>query len=274
MIEVKRLPEGVPLDVEFLQRPGRQTPHPHRHEYFQIFWVLEGEGSQSIDFREFPMMPGQVFFIAPGQVHDVHAMPQKMVSVSFNPEFISSREYCQQPIDRLFLRNRSTEPYISLDELGGGELLGLLEMVGRELARELPDRDLMSALLVGYLRYMMRYLDEGDDSDTMADKRMVRLLNLIDDNFRERKDVAMYAQQLSMTSKRLNELSKQRFSRTVTQLIHDKVTVEARRELAFTQKTIKTISFKLGYKDTSYFCRFFKRMSGQSPQAFRSEWKR
>ena len=50
MLEVKKLSSGTLLDIEYLQNiDGLETAEPHRHEYFEIFWVLNGEGSHSID---------------------------------------------------------------------------------------------------------------------------------------------------------------------------------------------------------------------------------
>ncbi|MCV6637259.1 AraC family transcriptional regulator [Candidatus Albibeggiatoa sp. nov. NOAA] len=271
MIYIKRLPAGQLFDVELLDINCKpQTPVPHRHEYFEIFWVLSGEGSQSIDFVKYPMTRRQMYLITPGQVHELHHLPDKLFAISFNAEFIDTQN--QLPIDRLFLQNRSKQPYVWIDEQGEKELGDLISIIARELHSANADKELMSTLLVGFLRYVMRYLDDNESVPSAADMRMVKLLKLIDADFSLRKDTGYYSEKLSMTNKRLNELTRQQFSRTVTQLIHDKVIVEARRELAFTNKTIKTIAIELGYKDTSYFCRFFKRLSGQSPQSFRDTW--
>lgn len=262
------------FDIELLDEPAIETPIPHRHEYFEIFWVLEGEGYQSIDFLEFPMLANKVFFIAPGQVHDVKQVPNKFCAISFNAEFINAESQSQLPIDRLFLQNRSDKPYLTLDEKGKEDIRSLVNILIKEKNSTTADKALMSTLLLAFLRYMMRYLDDHKDYTSSADLRMVRLLELIDDHFKTHKEVTFYAEKLAMTGKRLNELSKEQFSKTVTQLLHDKVIVEARRELAFSHKSIKTISIELGYKDTSYFCRFFKRLSGKSPQSFRFDWEK
>lgn len=274
MIEIKRLPKGAIFDIELLDEPTIETPNPHRHEYFEIFWVLEGEGYQSIDFLEFPMLSNKIFFIAPGQVHDVRQVPNKFCAISFNAEFINAESQSQQPIDRLFLQNRSDKPYLALDEQGQKDIRSLVNILIAEKNSATADKALMSTLLLAFLRYMMRYLDDNENCASNADLRMVRLLNLVDSHFKTHKDAGFYAEQLAMTTKRLNELSKEQFSKTVTQLLHDKVIVEARRELAFSQKNITTIAIELGYKDTSYFCRFFKRLSGSSPQSFRLQWEK
>lgn len=270
MLETMKLARGVSFDVEFLDiNAVPEFDTPHRHEYFEIFWVVAGSGMQSIDFVEYEMTPGQIFFITPGQVHHVTELPDNLYAISFNAEFIDSNSLSRLPIDKLFLQNRSQKPYIELDSTGDENLRHLIRIIEQELLFEAPDRDLMSNLLVSFLRYVMRYLDGGVQSYSHKDPRMVSILKLIDQHFANRKDTGFYAEKLAMTYKRLNELTKQQFGKTVTQLLHDKVIVEARRQLVYTNKTVKTIGFELGYLDTSYFCRFFKRVTGESPQLFR-----
>lgn len=273
MLEIKQLPDGSSFDVEFIGVGAvPEFPEPHRHEYFEIFWVLLGQGRQSIDFVEHEMLPGRMFFITPGQVHDVHELPDNIYAISFNAEFIDSQVQSQVPIDKLFLQNRSDKPYITLDDKGNKHLTGLINIIEQELKAPAPDKDLMSTLMVSFLRYVMRYLDSEVQSYSPKDPRMVNVLKLVDEHFKERKDTGFYADKLAMTNKRLNELTKEQFGKTVTQLLHDKVIVDARRLLAFTDMTIKSIAIELGYQDTSYFCRFFKRLSGVSPQTFRENW--
>lgn len=273
MLEIKQLPKGSAFDVEYLGKGSiPESPEPHRHEYFEIFWVLSGKGAQSIDFIEYEMSPQKVFFITPGQVHDVHVLPDSIYAISFNAEYIDSQQQSQTPIDKLFLQNRSEKPYVILDDIGDKHLKGIINIIELELQSEVPDKDLMSTLLVSFLRYVMRYLDTEVQSYSPKDQRMIHVLKLIDEHFQQRQDTGFYADKLAMTNKRLNELTKIQFGKTVTQLLHDKVIVEARRLLAFTDMTIKSISIELGYQDTSYFCRFFKRLSGVSPQIFRENW--
>ena len=273
MLEVKQLSKGASFDVEFLDVGSiRESTKPHRHEYFEVFWVISGNGNQSIDFVKYDMSPRKMFFITPGQVHDVHELPESIYAISFNAEFVSSQVQSQLPIDKLFLQNRRDKPYVELDEIGQVHLTNLIKIIEQELSSSEPDRSLMSTLLVAFLRYVMRFLEEEVQSYSLKDTRMVNILELIEDNFTNRKDTSFYADRLAMTNKRLNELTKEQFSKTVTQLIHDKIIVEARRLLAFTDKTIKAIGIELGYHDISYFCRFFKRISGITPQKFREDW--
>jgi AraC-like DNA-binding protein len=66
---------------------------------------------------------------------------------------------------------------------------------------------------------------------------------------------------LNISTKALNRLSKVHFSKTLSELIADRIVIEAKRELYLTDKPVKAIAFELGFEDEYYFSRFFKNNS-------------
>ena len=76
---------------------------------------------------------------------------------------------------------------------------------------------------------------------------------------------------MNLSPKRLNEITRKMLGKTITQLIHDRILLEAKRELIFSGRSIKEISYELGFEDPAYFSRFFKKQSGFSPTHFRKK---
>ena len=74
---------------------------------------------------------------------------------------------------------------------------------------------------------------------------------------------------LSITPKALTKITKTHLKKTLTDLISERIIIEAKRELYLTNKTIKEIAFELGYNDEYYFSRFFKKNADVSPQIYR-----
>ena len=72
-----------------------------------------------------------------------------------------------------------------------------------------------------------------------------------------------------MTPKALSKLVKQHFNRTPTDLIAERIMVEAKRELYLSAKPVKAIAIELGFDDAYYFSRFFKRHADISPEIYR-----
>ncbi len=58
-------------------------------------------------------------------------------------------------------------------------------------------------------------------------------------------------------------------NKNALQLIHERVLLEAKRNLIYTVQSVSQISYGLGFNDPAYFSRFFKRLTGQPPKAFR-----
>ncbi len=72
-----------------------------------------------------------------------------------------------------------------------------------------------------------------------------------------------------MTSAHLNTLCRRLAGRSALQLLHERLLLEAKRQLTYTNMTIGQVADTLGFSEPAYFTRFFKRHTGFSPKAFR-----
>ena len=81
--------------------------------------------------------------------------------------------------------------------------------------------------------------------------------------------VREYSQRLGVTPSHLAETVKAATGRTPGQIIRGAQAVEAKRLLLHTDKNVAQIAYELGFKDTAYFGRFFKREVGVTPGGFR-----
>jgi AraC family transcriptional activator of pobA len=82
--------------------------------------------------------------------------------------------------------------------------------------------------------------------------------DLIEENFRSDKFVKNYAFKLNITEKHLNRVAKSCIGKTSTQLIRERIILEAKRMLIYSKLNVTQIGEELGYIDNSYFVRFFK----------------
>ena len=88
-------------------------------------------------------------------------------------------------------------------------------------------------------------------------------------HFKQKHSASDYAALLNITPNALAKAVKTHFNKTPTELITERIIVEAKRELYMTSKPVKAIAFHLGYADEFYFSRFFKANTGVSPQMYR-----
>src|SRR5690554_1295592 len=92
---------------------------------------------------------------------------------------------------------------------------------------------------------------------------------LIEAQFRRQPSVEQFAAQLGMSSAHLNTLCRRLADRSALQLLHERLLLEAKRQLTYTNMTVSQVSDSLGFSEPAYFTRFFKRHTGLSPREFR-----
>jgi AraC family transcriptional activator of pobA len=100
---------------------------------------------------------------------------------------------------------------------------------------------------------------------------IVRKFNLlVETHFKTQHSVSFYADQLFKAPKTLSNLFAMFNQKTPSQIIQERIVLEAKRLLFYTDRSIKHITFELGFEDVSYFSNFFKRNTRVSPSGFRN----
>jgi AraC family transcriptional activator of pobA len=113
-------------------------------------------------------------------------------------------------------------------------------------------------------------LQEDSLDYTPSNFDIIREYNfLVEENFRKKHSVAQYADLLFKSPKTLSNLFNKHGNTTPLQYIQNRIMLEARRLLTYTDKPISDIGYELGYPDIQAFSRFFKKQESVSPQSFR-----
>lgn len=95
------------------------------------------------------------------------------------------------------------------------------------------------------------------------------LKEAIEIHFKTKYTTSVHACILNMSMEDLAKITKMNLSKTLTSLISERIIIEAKRELYFTNKPVKQIAYEIGYEDEYYFSRFFKTNTDISPQFYR-----
>lgn len=247
----------------------------HRHDFFFILVLKDGEGKHEIDFTSYKVTASSVFFLRPGQVHQLEL---KAGSSGFLVEFNSEFYHPKDKSSKLRLRKASNKNYCHLELNRFNKLLVILSTILDEyIAREEGFEDIIkSSLDIFFIEYVRQSANPSDTSKTAnsySQERFEEYLELLDKNISTHKQVSEYTELMNLSSYQLNEITKSSIGKTASELINEHIILEAKRYLLATPNQIKDIADQLGYEDPSYFIRFFKKFTGLSPQTFRTNFK-
>jgi AraC family transcriptional activator of pobA len=133
----------------------------------------------------------------------------------------------------------------------------------------LPVSGLLACSLLAVLasRSMLR-VPQGPMGDHDFD-RLSRFRELLEAHYREHWPVSRYAAELALSESSLNRLSSSLAGATAFEVVQQRLALEARRRLTYVAGPVTMIAAELGFKDPSYFCRFFRKHCGMSPSEFR-----
>lgn len=142
-----------------------------------------------------------------------------------------------------------------------------------ELYRPQKLYKLVNLIYIDLLRiYIPQQVRAGQNRNYLAKVR--KLQDLIDTNFRRAKFPKEYAEMMNISDKHLNRMSSQTLEKTVSDLINERIILEAKRLLLFSKYSVAQVSSELGYFDSSYFSRFFKKKTGVTPSEFLNKYRK
>ena len=261
--------------------PPLKDEVPHRHDFQTIMWTWTGSSTHLIDNQLITSSPGTIHIIARGQVHLFVAVSNDFTGhfVRFEDDFLPNisvpalKNYRQS----LFSGRRSGQ----LLQLEDGDIPAYQSLLGQmetefnspELFAQ-PDalRYFLCVLLVRLERSFRQALPQPEIPLTVTSS-FQEFISLVEDKFMAEHQVSFYANTLYLTPGQLTSISKQAVGKTAKQVIADRIMVEAKRKLQFTNLTVKEIAFALGYVSPFYFTQAFTRRSGMSPSEYRSQFR-
>lgn len=128
---------------------------------------------------------------------------------------------------------------------------------------------LLKRLIIICTRLAKEQLIVKDLNDTQIDT--IRQYNvLVDIHFRTKRKVKDYAELLHKSPKTLSNLFATYNQKSPQQIIQERIVLEAKRMILFTDKQSQEIAYDLGFDDPAYFSRYFRKIAGLSPSAFKT----
>jgi AraC family transcriptional activator of pobA len=242
---------------------------PHRHSNLaQLFWLTRGAGEARFDGERHELTAacvvvvpelcvhefewgedsdGYALSIASALVHDLRRQIGAPAGAFTEPDVLPAggdRDY----LDALF--SRIQDEYVHARPL-----------------KEVLLESLVKALAIWVARHGASA--RRPDSASRSAFHFDRFTTLLERHHRDGWTVADYAEALGITPAHLNAICRETSGSNALSVIHERVLLAARRELAYTDKSIADVAVSLGFSEPSYFTRFFKRAMGMTPRQYR-----
>ncbi len=262
-------------DIELLENESilKGLRFPHKIQKVTQIVITAGRFSCLVDFHMWSLKAPAVALFLPGQVIESLDTVDDFVGFGLvlSQDLTDSLNLPVSLQERLFIKNTQ---FYSVTE----EVLDALSSIYRQVSRLMkqPDnpyreeiiRHLFAAHYYG-LGYYMHGLQSQPSTLTLQQEKCEMFMSLVAENFKIHRDIGFYSDKLCVTSKYLSTMLKQETGMTALDWIERHVVLYAKSCLSSTSMTIQEISDELDFPSQSVFGKYFKRVEGMSPKAYR-----
>ena len=260
--------------VDHLLKNGDTIKSPHSHDFYVCVLFTKGTGTHQIDFNFYEIKPGSVFFLTPGQMHNWSFKEAVDGYIFFHSHSFYEEHYTQKSLANFpFYLSSLNSPVIQLKKEETIEIQPLFESLlnSYRTNKVMKNHKILSLIDLIYIELSQLSISNEENivikSKSYIDKlhQLEKLINL---NYIENKLPRFYANEMNITPKHLNRISKELINKTTSELITDRIILQAKRLLTYSKDNYTEIARQLGYDDYAYFSRLFKQKSGYSPSKF------
>lgn len=269
---------GLPLSVvRCLQQRPREA---HTHEFHEIVIVTHGVGIHVSKYESWPVQTGDVLVIGGSQAHyydDVRDL--SLVNVLFQPRLIDLDVHDIGNLSGfqvLFGLHdlRARHEFRSRFRLKPKDLsivLTYIEGLEHELGADHPAREYFAyayfRLIVGLLS---RLYSQQESFDAYAVMRLAKVINHMEENFASSHNMTELAKIAGMTERSLQRTFRQATGNSPHSYLLQLRINRAAERLRNSDKQITEIAFDVGFNDSNYFTRQFKKRMGSTPLEYRN----
>ncbi|ACO77657.1 Transcriptional regulator PobR (AraC family) [Azotobacter vinelandii CA] len=255
--------------------PQRSSLHrweirPHRHaDLFQLLYVQAGEALVEVENQHLRLAEAAIQVVPPLCVHGFR------FSEDIQGYVLTLAAPLVAHLEELLGHNLGVQGGFACHPVGADRtwLDALFETLFREYRGHEPGRELQLQSLVNLLMVWLGRRERRHAASLGASERsrqyLARFMRLVEQHYREHLSVDEFAHRIGLSGVYLNSLCRRLVGQSALQVIHQRLLLEAKRNLIYTTMTVNELSDALGFNDPAYFSRFFRRLAGQSPKAFR-----
>lgn len=250
------------------------------HDYKEIIFLFSGEGFFKIDDEVIKLSSNTLFFIKKNQAFQIlEGVDLNGYSVKYKNEFIPSSGLTYKSTFYSKLNGYISDlKYIKFKKKGIENLKTHFKVLLKEY--EEPEGAFTSKAILQHLFMALILKIERKAREIVIDttkgtmnshnrKLYTDFLNLLEEYFMVKHNMEFYSEELGLSRRKLSDLVKEFTGVTAKKYLLNRVILEAKRLLAYSNKNLKEICFDLGFEHPPYFSTLFKEMTGHTPNEYR-----
>ena len=265
----------LPLSTDTLASANSDMYKP----FIKVLYLPKGY-QLKVDFQEYQTVEPSLFFVNSNQFLQIDQVCEQIgYMLYYNRDF-----YCIQihdaevACDGLLFNNLQNMPMVELPTSEQGWANQLWAQIEEELTTNESGQEEMLRVYLKQLiiratriwkKQELHQVQDGTNSDMEFYRDFSRLVEI---HYKEKHSVADYADLLGFAPKTLTHKFKRLHLSQPNEVIKDRIILEAKRLLTYTQMSAKEIAYHLGYDDPAYFNRLFAQKVGDTTTNFRNKY--
>ncbi len=257
-------------DIELLEQYAKSK----QLGLFTFIWAGDNAITIKVDNLIYDILPNHILSLTP--IHHIEFIKgTEAIIYQFNREFYCIKDHDKEVgcVGLLFYGN-SEIPVISLttEEVKKFHILHLVFLDELDTEDNIQ-AEMLRMLMARFIIKTTRIIKVQSSFQNVYDEKLdlIRSFNvLVETHFRKEHSVAFYADMLHKAPKTLSNMFSG-FEKSPLQVIHDRIALETKRLLTYTDKSAKEIAYEIGFEDASHLSRLFKKQTGHSPSEFRKQ---
>jgi AraC-like DNA-binding protein len=241
---------------------------------YKILWAKEGNSKIMVDGYNVSLKKNQILFSTTINVLEI-PKESGIIAIVFNREFYCIRDHDYEvSCNGILFFGSSKPPIVTLSEKEAISFETMFSIFKEEFeTRDHIQGEMLRVMLKRLLIKSTRLVIDSKGIGEVPHSQMETIRKfhiLIEQNFREMHQVSDYAGLLFKSPKTISNVFKKAGYSSPLTIINDRIILEAKRLLLFSDKTAEQISYELGYKEGGHFSKFFKSHCGLPPLEFKT----
>lgn len=240
----------------------------------RIVYIRKGEADYTFNLIPVHLTPNTIVFLNRGGIVEINQISDdfEMAGISLSDYMLTASFGSRQGIP---LINQYSELFLQATDDEVAVIENLLQSAWKVMHQEDFCHEVVGSIFAALLHYVNNLHDKRVNQQpqnvTHSHELFIQFIQLVNQHSHQERQLSFYADKLCLSQRYMGTIIKQESGKTAKEWIDKAVMTDAQVLLKHTDKTIAEISNELNFANPSFFCKYFRRLMGLSPQEYREK---